>query len=250
MLKIVSTLLLVLSSSAFAEWKHGSELGMTQVDGNTESTTFVAKHKSIKSTEKSTYTAKGDYSYGKNDTDTTDSTPGVLAVRNWNALLRYDRKFSDRLSWFVQASVFGDQFQFVRWRANYDIPGLTYHIIPKKGNDFFSVDLAYRFSQEERTTTPETPVIADFKRDNSNGYIAFHYGKQITKSLVGLADLKYAKRFTGDERALTNLDLGLQNQLSETFALKLGYSIAIDDSIESPQEDTQTIFTVNLLATY
>ncbi len=250
MLKIVSALLLALSSSAFAEWTHQSELGVTDVQGQQSSSTIVAKHKSVKSNEKNTYTAAGDYSYGTNDDDTTDNAPAELTIRNWNALLRYDRVLTDHFSWFVKASVFGDRFQNVIWRASYDIPGITYHFWKKteaNKKDFFYVDLAYRFSQEELDTPVSDP---DYEEDNSNAYIAFHYSKAVSKTLIFVSDLDYTKRFTGDERSITNLFLGVENQLSDTFALKTGYKVSIDSGIEEPNEDTQRTLTINLLANY
>lgn len=230
-------------------WTNKSELGLTEVTGNSETTVIQAAHKSTLEASKNKYQASGAYNYGTAENSTGNKE---LNIRNWEALLRYDRSVSDVFGWYIQTLVKGDRFLDIKWRAELDIPGLKYQFIKQdneKDRDYFYTQFAYRFSVEELYTNPEP---ADFEKENHHTVLGFYYSKPIGTSIIGIAELEVSKRLSGDERTMADAFIGLENTLSEIFALKVGYTVNYDDSLEDRgfESDTQRTFDVKLIATY
>lgn len=239
----------LLSLSAMAEggsWGHKSELGLVDAQGNSVSTIVTAKHGTTYEKGKGKLGLSGQYNYGKAEDATGTAS---INIRNWDAIVRYDRSFSERLSWFVQTGVIGDRFRDIRWRAFFDLPGISYQIIKrdnKDDKDFFTMDFAYRFTMEESYSGLVT------EKDNSHAVLGFHYSKPVNSKLLFLSDLVYTKRFTGDERTEITAFVGAESTLSEMFALKVGYTVNYDDTLKDRNavSETQRTFAASLIATY
>lgn len=241
--------LLAFAASATAqesgEWTHRSELGVTDVKGNADTTVVNADHKSVYEKGKNTFGGVGNYNYGT--ARAAGETEKTLNVRDWGIGLIYEREVSDRFSWYVQSTTIGDQFQDIRWRTSFDLPGLKYQFIKQdnaKDRDYLYATFAYRFSVEElRSVSVED-------KDNHHSVLGVHYSKPVGKAAIFLTDIEWMKRYTNDDRDEVRLFVGIESTLSETFAMKVGYDVFYNSSLKAPSEDTTRTFTAALIANY
>ncbi len=122
-MKMLITVLTLVSLVAMADhhgekkWTHESKLSSVSQSGNTIAETWAFATKHAYKMGMNSFTLSGHYNYGS----TGEEASKVLAARNWDYKLRYDRFFTDRITGFISYQTEGDRFQGFDERTNIDL---------------------------------------------------------------------------------------------------------------------------------
>jgi hypothetical protein len=96
----------VAQGASTAKWANESEAGLSSSksaqSAALDSTLYYGKHKSTVEMGVNTYSAFGNYFYGKQGDQ--------LNTRNWMAGFKWDRAFNDRLKGFLAETLEGNRF--------------------------------------------------------------------------------------------------------------------------------------------
>lgn len=244
-MKILLLCLSIMTSVAFGadtNLKNETELGLTDVSGNAQATTFHAKHQSIYNMDLNVFSLKGQYFYGEANDE--------LSVRNWNVILRYDRVLSDRFSLFASEGVEGNKFAGYVWRSNTDV-GAKYFIMPKANKDsldYFFTEFGYRLSDEERVSG----VTTDANTISHQSRLYAEYSKACNQNFSFKTLAEWIKTYGNDNRNQVNAEFSANSKMSDMLTMKLAYNVRYDDTLKERglQESTDKILTVAVIANY
>lgn len=216
-------------------WANESELGIATVAGNAESETYNAKQTTTYGIDGSRLKISGRYLESKNG--------GVLAAKNWDASLRYDKDLSRRFTVFASHGLESDVFAGYVQFNNSDV-GFRYEIAKSKPTQWL-VEAGYRYTFANYVTESPVDPVSHIVRVYSE------FGQALTATssfkfwIEGLPDLRTTVNYR------INLEPSLVAQINSTFALKAGYLIKYQNRILAPATtNTDRFFTTAIVAKF
>lgn len=249
MKKINMYLLAAMSSFVMAEeadkWAHESEVSIVATKGNSENSTYNAKHASSKKFGKNAAKVSGHYLYG----ETANDTMADKTANNWDIALRYDRYFTDVLTGFFAIQYEGDEPANIDNRINLDL-GAKYIWVKNDTMNFFT-EAGYRYTKENYVGTAvnlDNEVVEDDDFHKLRLYAEFNYkcsGSVSTKLWV--EHLPNFDEFADDYN--TNFEWSLAAQMSNTFSLKIAY-LGKYDNTPAGAERYDSTYTTALVAKF
>jgi len=230
----------LLAPAAQAQWTGKAELGIMSSSGNTESKSANAKldlaHESA-NWKNAVYAAA---LYGENADFTT--------AERYEARYQLDRKINDRLSWFVGVRGEEDSFSGFAYQATASA-GMSYKFIDNADTKLdASVGAGYRMLQTEALIkTPAGEVIERIegeKEDDIVGTLSSNYEHAFTKSTKITNKLLVE---SGSLNTSVQDDISLAVSMTDVLALAVGFGVRYNTDPPPLAEDTDTLFTVNLV---
>ena len=226
-------LMLMLCSSAFAEFTNESEVGIASANGNTRTQTYTINQSNQYKWDKDTLGFKARYLNASAQSEET--------ARYFMTSLRYERSVSSRLGLFAMGTFEKDRFANIDQRRASDLGG-RYHFIETEKNKFFS-DLGYRYLHEDR--------LDDTHAYSQYGRLYVEWAKQWQDSYSTKLWVEYLPNFTTQKDWLLNSEASLTVIMTEVFSLKSAFLLRNDNS-PAPGVDykTDTLFTTSLVAKF
>lgn len=227
------TLMLMLCSSAFAQFTNESEVGIASANGNTKTQTYTVNQQNQYKWEKDTLGFKARY--------LNATAQGEETARYFMTNLRYERSVSSRLGIFAAGTFEKDRFANIDQRRASDLGG-RYHFIDTDKDKFFS-DLGYRYLHEDRLDG--THAYSQY------GRLYVEWAKQWRDSYSTKLWVEYLPNFTDQKDWLLNTEASLTVIMTEVFSLKSALLLRNDNS-PAPGVDykTDTLFTTSIVAKF
>ena len=237
---ITMAALTLFSTVAQAKWTGKAELGFLQSGGNTESTSGNAKldmtHEGAKWVNNfalaGLYSDNGDFS----------------TAERYEARYQADYKINDKLSWFGALRAEQDQFSGFAYQATVST-GPTYKFIDKPTTKLdASLGVGYKKFQEEilvKSDAGEVLLRIDGEDgDDVVGTLGVNY-EHAFNDITKLTN-KLLTEYGSTNTAVQN-DLALQVNMTDRFALAVGFGIRYNSDPPPLSESTDTLTTVNLV---
>ncbi len=228
-----------------AKWANESEAGLSSSksaeSSSLDSNLYYGKHKSTVEVGVNTYSAFGNYFYGKQGDQ--------LNTRNWMAGAKWDRAFSDRLKGFLAETLEGNRFMGYVLRSNTDIGAKYYFSVQEdpKDLDYFFAELGYRLSYEDLTVNPTG---ANSTSNQARAYS--EYSKAWTATFSTKLWAEYIKTIGNDNKDMINTELSALTKMSDILAMKASYLLKYDDTLKDKgfERNTTSMLMVALIANY
>lgn len=211
--------LVVLAHSAVAQspaakkpFNHESEASIVTVSGNSTAETYAAKQKTSYTFEASSLIGTAAYLDGKSTQ--IDKTTGVSTstqTRKWDATLRYEFAFTEKIAAFVAHGAESDPNAGYIQRDNTDLGG-KYTILNSDGRKLDS-ELGYRYSKTYTGTNEYT----NFAR------LYLEYNQAISETSSFKLWVEHLPNLKDSNKYLTNAEASLSVVLSTLFSLKTSY---------------------------
>ena len=229
-MKLLIAVLSLFCLPALAKLTHESELAIIAAGGNTDLQTINTATKNKYEFEgRSTVLFGGHYTYGENT--------GALSARNWDANGKYEFAITDRFSAVTGETIEGNRFQDVKARYNTALGG-KYFFMKEDNQDFF-MELAYRYSAEDR-----------YKAENVYQQKARTYAewnKKQSATLQWKFWLEYLPNFTAGSDWMLTGEGSMTAILSSMFSLKVAYKGLYDNLPAAPGLKNYDYITVTSL---
>lgn len=227
------------------KWANESEAGLSSSksaqSSSLDSTLYYGKHKSTVQKGLNTYSAFGDYFYGKQGDQ--------LNTRNWMTGFQYDHAFSDRFKGFLAETLQGNRFMGFVLRSNTDLGGKYFFLTQEdpKDLDYFFAELGYRLSYEDLTNNSTG---ANSTSNQGRAYTEF--SKAWTATFSTKLWVEYIKTFGNDNRDMVNTELSALTKMSDLLSMKASYLVRYDDTLKDKgfERTTTNILMVALIANY
>ena len=228
------------AGAAQAQWTGKAELGLLYSDGNSEAKSANGKLDMTHEGQKWKQNFYAAALYGENATFAT--------AERYEARYQADWKINDRLSWFVGLRGEQDKFSGFAYQATLST-GATYKFIDNASTKFdASLGAGYRRLQPQVLIKTDAGEVLDRIKGEedsepvvtlgSNYEHAFNESTKITN--------KFLAESGSDNTAVQN-DLALQVNMTEVLALAVGIGVRYNTDPPPLAEDTDTLFTVNLV---
>ena len=234
--------LAALAPVAQAQWSGKAELGILSATGNTESTAANAKLDLVHEGPewKNTFGFAALYSKGAE----------FSTAERYEAGYQLDNKITDRLSWFAALRGEEDRFSAFAYQATVSA-GLSYKFIDNPTTKFSgSLGAGYRRSQPQELIKSDAGEVLDrIKGDADNEPVAtlssaFEHSFTETTKLTN----KFLAESGSDNTAVQD-DIALSVNMTQSFALAVGFGIRYNSDPPPLAETTDTLTTVNLVYT-
>ena len=247
-LALVSLLLCstsVFSQDSSTKWANESEAGLSSIksaqSSGLDTDLYYGKHKSDVSRGINSYSAFGNYYYGKQGSD--------LNTRNWAAGLKWGRSFSERLKGFLSETLEGNRFMGYVLRSNTDL-GARYYFSTQedpKDLDYFFAELGYRLSYEDLTTNT-----TDARSTNNQARAYTEYSKPWTATFSTKFWFEYIKTLGNDNRDMFNTEISASTKMSDLLSMKASYLVRYDDTLKDKgfERNTTNVMMLALIANY
>lgn len=228
-----------------AKWANESEVGITSTQSANSSSEdtdlYFAKHKTAVEMGKNTFTAQGNYFYGKKGDEIT--------ARNWMGNLKWDRSFSERFKGFIAETLEGDRFMGYVLRSSTDLGGRYYFSMQEepKDLDYFFAEAGYRLTYEDYTVRT-----ANTNSTSSQARIFSEYSKPWTATFSTKLWIEYLKTLGNDSRDQYNAELSGLTKMSDLLTMKASYLVKFDDTLKDKglERNTTKVLMVSLIANY
>ncbi len=224
--------LLLLSSTAYANYSNESELTVIMNGGNTESETWNTKTINTYVKNSNTFKLGGHYSYGKADKE--------LNARNWDINTRYERSLNTKWSIFSAAQREEDVFASLDYRWNYDLGG-AYSFIKTDKQSLHS-EAGYRRTLE-----------SDLEGRKTNGSklrIYTEYSKQQNENLFFKLWVEALPNLSESDDWQINFEPSLNFTVSKMLTLKVAYLHKYDNSPALDTKNSDYQYTTSLIAKF
>ena len=239
---IVIVALAALAPAAQAQWSGKAELGILSATGNTESTAANAKLDLVHEGPewKNTFGFAALYSKGAE----------FSTAERYEAGYQLDNKITDRLSWFAALRGEEDRFSAFAYQATVSA-GLSYQFIDNPTTKLSgSVGAGYRRSQPQELIKSDAGEVLDrIKGDADNEPVATlssAYEHSFTETT------KLTNKFlaeSGSDNTAVQDDIALSVNMTQSFALAVGFGVRYNSNPPPLAESTDTLTTVNLVYT-
>lgn len=223
---IITTLML--SSTAFAEWKSNSELGLVSQSGNTNQDNTYINTEITKESGKNSYKVFGSYINTNGETNGQNETLAESA----SAGLKYTRKLSEKMG--IYAGGIWEKNRFAGYDDRYSADlGFRYDFA-KEDNWFFYNETGYRYRSQFAHTLGDT---VGEKTESNFGRVFFDYGRKFTPTANFRFWVESLYDFSDSDNIEVNfepsVDVALGNFGSEAkparVSLKLAYKGMYDN---------------------
>ena len=238
--KIFLVTLIFGASAAQAQWTGKAELGILLSNGNTEAKSANAKADLTHETDDWKHNIYAAALYGEN--------AEFQNAERYEARYQVDKKFSDRLSWFVGLRGEQDRFSGFAYQATLST-GVTYKWLDNPTTKFdTSVGAGYRVLQPQiLIKTDAGEVLERIKGEEEGdpvGIIGSNYEHAFTET-TKLTN-KFLSEIGSDNTSVSD-DIALQVNMSDVLALAVGLGVRYNSDPPPLAESTDTLFTVNLV---
>lgn len=232
--------LILMTSTAHAQWTGQAELGFLQSAGNTEAasanTKLDLKHESANWINNYSLAAL----YSENAEFAT--------AERYEARYQADYKINDKLSWFGALRGEQDRFSGFAYQATLST-GASYKFVDSPTTKFdASLGAGYRRSKPETLIKSEAGEVLDRIEGDVEteavGTLGSNYEHSFTESTK--VTNKLQAEFGGDNTAVAN-DLALQVSMTKSLALAVGFGVRYNSDPPPLSESTDTLTTVNLV---
>ncbi len=226
---LLSALLLLLHSPAWAKLTNESELSMVNTGGNSELQAYNALTKNKYSFTKDSILFGGHYTYGEAD--------NMLSARNWDVNAKYELGITETFSAVLGEVVEGNRFQDVKARYNTDL-GAKYFMVKNDVQNWF-FEGAYRYTSEDRY---EAENVYQHK-----GRAYTEWGYKYSETLQWKLWLEYIPNFTDGRDWMMTGEASMTAILTSMFSLKVAYKGLYDNLPARPELKTYDYITTTSL---
>lgn len=214
------------------EWKGKVWGSFSLTSGNTDTIAAVLGAEAIWKRDPWLFKAAVDFVYGENN--------GTTSAERWHAVLRGERKFSDRNYVFGQLTYDRDQPGGIDYRF---IPTVGVgHIFFTSAQQELKGEVGGGMTIEKRVGLPET--------SDPSGYLALHYVRNWADKRAFHADAEFFPNFSDFDLSVARLNLLYEMPVSEklrvTAGLRLDYVVSPPAGIDS----LDTLFTIGFSANF
>jgi putative salt-induced outer membrane protein len=239
---LAAVLLSALAPAARAQWSGKAELGLLSATGNTESTAANAKLDMVHDSArwKHTFGFAALYSKGAE----------LSTAERYEAGYQIDDKITDRFSWFVALRGEADRFSAFAYQATVST-GASYKFIDNPATQLSaSLGAGYRRSQSQELIKSAAGEVLDrIKGEADNEPVAtlssaFEHRFTETTKLTN----KFLAESGSDNTAVQD-DIALAVNMTQSFALAVGFGIRYNSDPPPLAQTTDTLTTVNLVYT-
>ena len=233
-MKMLIITILLFSGIATAAIKNESELSMIQSGGNSEVMTANGKSTILYKWPKNAIQFGGHYTYGE--------SKNFVSARNWDALTRYEREMTSKLSLVGGEIIEGNEFVRIKARYNTDLGAKYFHL--KDPGKIFFTELVYRYAIEDRYD----PLDNSFEH---KGRLYNEFEHKYAENMKYSFWLEYVPNFNNGEDYLVNGEISLTSIISSTFSLKVSYKGQYDNRPASDElKNYDFISTTGLVANF
>ena len=200
-------LCVLISMSAFAQFKSTSEASSIVTGGNTDLKTYLVKSENKWTKEKNIFSLNGFYTYGESDK--------VVSAERWTIGARYDRVLTAKIDAFLGEIVENNRFAGFSRRYNTDA-GVRIKLVKTEKTEAFA-EAGARFTIE-KFTNHALEDGEDFK-----GRAYFEVKHKLNESVDGRFWIEYIPNFTVSEDTLINFEPSISVAMNKVFSLKFAF---------------------------
>ena len=235
----------VTAQEVTTKWANESEAGLTSTQSAQsaalDTNLYFGKHKSTVEKGSNTFSAMGNYFYGKQGNE--------LNARSWMAGFKWDKAYNANLKAFLAETVEGNRFMGYTLRSNTDI-GAKYFFLTQedpKDLDYLFSELGYRLSYEDLTNN-----LTGANSTSNQGRTYVEYSKAWTTTFSTKLWAEYIKTFSNDNRDMINSEVSALTKMSDLLSMKASYLVRYDDTLKDKnfERNTTTMLMVALIANY
>jgi putative salt-induced outer membrane protein len=238
----VVVVLAALAPAAQAQWTGKAELGLLVASGNTESKAANSKLDMIHEGAKWRNTVGFAALYSEGEEFST--------AERYEAKYQADYKITDHFSWFGSLRGEQDRFSAFAYQATVSTGG-SYQFIDSPTTKLdASLGAGYRRSQPQELVKSDAGEVLDrIKGEADNEPVATlssNYEHSFTEST------RITNKFlaeSGTDNTAVQDDIALSVNMTQSFALAVGFGVRYNSDPPPLAEDTDTLTTVNLVYT-
>lgn len=212
-----------------AEWSGSAELGLLAKSGNTESETLNGKLNLVRDSQP----WRNSFRLEASNTSADDVRTGEKYVAETKA----DYKLTESSYFFGQVLYEDDRFSGFDYQASATFGYGNEVIKTEEINLFLEIGPGYRVSELESGVTDEEAVVRLAERFNW----ALSKTAKLEQSLAVLA---------GDELTTTEFKVSVTSNLTEAFALKVGYGLKYSDTVPAANKHADQETSVALVYSF
>lgn len=224
--------------AAKSAWKNESEVSLVRNDGNSKNETYNVKQTTSYNFDPTILKATASYHKAQSE-DVNTGVRGETA-RKWDAGLRVDHVYSDRLNYFAEYLVESDKFAGYQQRHNSSAGAKIFFYRNGDRNNVFG-EIGPSYIHENQVNGNQVHYAS------AKVYIEGNYAISETSSARLWVEFK--PNFRDQDDYLFNYEASLTSNLNSNFALKVAY-LSKTDNKPVAKEKTDTTFTTALLATF
>ena len=232
--------LIMFSASAQAQWTGKAELGFLQSGGNTEATSGNAK---LDMTHEGA-NWKNNFAVAALYSDNGDFS----TAERYEARYQADYKITDRLSWF--GAIRGEQDRFSGFAHQETVStGASYKFIDSATTKLdASLGVGYKQFQEEILIKSDAGEVLSRIDGEDGDDVVGTLGVNFEHAFTDTTKLtnKLLTEFGSNNTAVQN-DIALAVNMTDRFALAVGFGIRYNSDPPPLSESTDTLTTVNLV---
>lgn len=210
MLQIV--LALLLSTMAFAQLTHESEISTITTGGNQNVETYLFKTLNQYSFDSKLAKLGGHYTYGEANEE--------VSARDWDVNGKFEQMVSPHLAWYLGEIIEGFRFQGVKARYNSDA-GFKYYFIKTDLRNFVS-EVGYRYTIEDRYSPGENQF-------ENKGRVFTEWNEKVSATFQYRLWAEYIPNFTNTSDYLVTYEASATAIMTSIFSLKVAYKGAYDE---------------------
>src|SRR5689334_13860613 len=234
--------LVALAPAAQAQWSGKAELGILSASGNTESTAANAKLDMVHEGPQWKHTLGFAALYSKGAEFST--------AERYEAAYQLDSKITDRLSWFAALRGQEDRFSAFAYQATVSA-GLSYQFIDNPTTKFSgSLGAGYRRSQSQELIQSDAGEVLDRIKGEADNEPVVTLSSGYEHSFTETT--KLTNKFlaeSGSDNTSVQDDIALAVNMTQSFALAVGFGIRYNSDPPPLATTTDTLTTVNLVYT-
>lgn len=213
-----------------------AEVGIVSSEGNTKSSSYLAKNNTSYKFE--TFLAKFNASYLSNES-TDNATDVTTSYEKWDLGLRLEKELTEKISAYIGQNMESDKKAGIDRRYNTDIGG-KYQIV-KHETYYTFAELGYRMTKEEYVGG------ADEDFDFLRAYIESE--KKWTPTFSSKLWVEYLPNLDESEDYNVNGEASINAALDNVFSIKTAYLVKYDN-MPAAEYKTDSLFSTSLIAKF
>lgn len=227
-------LALLLSTMAFAQLTHESEISTITTGGNQNVETYLFKTLNQYSFDSKLTKFGGHYTYGEASEE--------VSARDWDVNGKYEQMVSPYYAIYFGEIIEGFRFQGIKARYNSDA-GVKYYLIKSDLRNFVS-EIGYRYTIEDRYS----PSVNQFE---NKGRLFTEWNEKVSATFQYRLWAEYLPNFTNSDDYLFIYEASATAIMTSIFSLKVAYKGTYDDlpAVEGNKNYDYT-YTTSLVAKF
>jgi len=229
-------------------WRGTVGLGLTWLSGNSDSLTSTALLGVERRWQKWALALKASGAYGQARPATDLTQPAQVVALRAAGSIRGDRRFSERMSAYVQGGLETDHVRSVELRQSLEAGASSIWLDVKDKElqvALVRTDLALRYTQESRFQYYPTALnLPDIMLVGPRAAVSALYA--LSKDTYFSQDLDATPNIVGDARVLVNSTTKLSTRLGQGLLITTSFQVAYDSQPASGKKPMDTILTAGL----